>query len=354
MLCLIEIKFTFTNLIYIFVKAYFSPLLHVWYLYCFKFGLNRDKSFEFVLFFAHQCNSTVTIVAAMKQLLLEKIESTCTRSIYLTLASICQQLRSTAIDKDVGSGEFNRHQPSSNKLLSGLQIKQIISSMNWHYGLGAQKLCNVNSQSKLVEELRIFGDLQHELITLIPGIGSLRSIHMILLSSLIGILPLELYVNVPMHLSGGPKRFLIEEMGFNNCKKDTSGNTLKARLLSWTSTEVSALQHLFTKEFTPNMFENAACMISRKKKKYDVYYYLPWYNYDSKTLTEDKMQLCFRVNGNRVNKWKLEAFDGKTVHCFINSNDPDKNIIKYERSDSMIAENGHRIEINGMKKVYSI
>ena len=45
--------------------GYYSCLIHVYYLYIYINGYNRNTVIEFALFFGHQCNSTVTFVAAI-------------------------------------------------------------------------------------------------------------------------------------------------------------------------------------------------------------------------------------------------------------------------------------------------
>ena len=52
--------------------GYWSSLLHVYYLYAHFHGVKRDDVLSFVLFFAHQCNTTVIIVKAMITLIEKK------------------------------------------------------------------------------------------------------------------------------------------------------------------------------------------------------------------------------------------------------------------------------------------
>ena len=323
-------------------------MLHVWYLYCFKFGLRTRDVFEFTLFFAHQCNSTVTIVQAMKEILNSKTWKENRQHLYFHLASLCCSLRGKPQSvKDVGSGEYNRHQPSSTTLFSECEVDKAVRCMKELYTIYDLKLKNVKT-NKLRNTLQLFESLQNELIKKIVGLGSIRSMHLILLSSLVGILPLEYYVNVPMHLSGGPKTFLMEMMDYSNFKHSENDRTKKDKLLSWTVTELKVLQELFSKELTPNMFENVSCMIGRKSQKYDVFYYLPWYDLDKQVMIGDNIQLCFRVNGNKTGNWVLEAFDGNKVYCFLSSRNPEKNIVKFARD----GDNTHVVEVDRFKQIY--
>ena len=163
----------------------------------------------------------------------------------------------------------------------------------------------------------------------IPGIGDLRSIHLIVLSALVGILPLEFYIYVPMHYSAASKKFLDNEMDYQNYNHSIKDRNNQDKLLSWTANEMKELQLHFTKNFTPNMLENAACIISRTNAKKDVFYCLPWYDHTTNQLTAADIQLCFRLKREETNVWKLEAFDGKNTYCFLHSNNHSKNIIQY-------------------------
>ena len=320
----------------------------MWYLYCFKFGLRTRDVFEFVLFFAHQCNSSVTIVGAMKEILKKKTRNDNHHHLYVHLASLCCTLRGKPKSvKDVGSGEYNRHQPSSTTLFTEKEVNNAVSIMKALYKIYKLKLKDVKT-NKLRNTLQLFESLQNELMKKISGLGATRSMHLILLSLLVGILPLDYYVNVPMHLSGGPKNFLMEMMDYSNFKSSENNTAKKDMLLSWTVTELKLLQELFSKELTPNMFENVSCMIGRKSQKYDVFYYLPWYDLDTKLMLDDNIQLCFRVNGNKTGNWVLEAFDGNRVYCFLSSRNPEENIVKFARD----GDNRHVVEVDRFKQIY--
>ena len=99
----------------------------MWYLYCYKFGLVSDDAFEFVLFFSHQCNSTVTIVAAMLRII-KKVKERMNWSMYKMLTKVCLSLNSKkkSLDKDVGCGKYNRHQTTASTLMSRKQVKEAI------------------------------------------------------------------------------------------------------------------------------------------------------------------------------------------------------------------------------------
>ena len=99
----------------------------MWYLFCYKFGLDTCDAFEFVLFFAHQCNSTVTIVTAM-MCIITKLNERSSWSMYNMLAKVCLKVNpyKKNKEKDVGSGSHNRHSPSSNATLNVKDRKGIL------------------------------------------------------------------------------------------------------------------------------------------------------------------------------------------------------------------------------------
>ena len=50
----------------------------------------------------------------------------------------------------------------------------------------------------------------------IKGIGKIRGSHIIQLSALLGLIPLQLYTYLPMHNQGGTGKFLKEKFKWNN------------------------------------------------------------------------------------------------------------------------------------------
>ena len=232
-------------------------------------------------------------------------------------------------EKDVGSGNHNRHSPSSNSTLNAKDRKGILKFMISTYASFTEKMTS-KKKTTFRDKLQLFADLQKLLSDRIPGIADVRSMHLIVLSALVGILPLEFYIYVPMHYSCAPKKFLDNEMDYQNYNHSKEDKTNQDKLLSWTANEMKELQLHFSKNFTPNMLENTACIISRTNAKKDVFYCLPWYDHTTNQLTAADIQLCFRLKREETrNVWKLEAFDGKNTYCFLHSNNDSKNIIQY-------------------------
>ena len=185
----------------------------------------------------------------------------------------------------------------------------------------------------MLQKLKIVQSLKED-CKVIMGIGDVRSMTMINFASLLGILPLDYYVYVPMHLSGGPGKFLKNEMSWDLVVSSIPGETISEKLCEWTNRELKEMQELFTSELFPNMYENGSCIISRGIIRDDPYFMLPWYDCNSKKVTEPKFQLCFRVIGHKRNTFELEVFDGCSRHIIISSLSPERSQVKYNFKDS--------------------
>jgi len=285
--------------------------------------------------------------------IIKKFNERVSWSMYRMLTKVCLKLNpeKNSLDKDVGCGKYNRHQTTASTLLSRKEVKEAINVMKLNFKLYGERMIGQKRQG-LRNKLQLFYDLQQVLITNIPGIAQMRSMHLILLSSLVGILPLEFYINVPMHHSEGPRKFLELEMDYNNYKHSQNDMSKIEKLLTWTTNELNELQHLFTKNLTANMFENAACMISRSKKKVDVFYFMPWYNDQTSELTSDAMQLCFRVKREGTNTWNLEAFDGKNTFCFLSTNSKKNTIVQFSTTNYEMLKHGHMVDKETLRRIF--
>ena len=157
----------------------------------------------------------------------------------------------------------------------------------------------------------------------IRGIGCLRSQMIIQLCSLFGLISLNYYTCIPMHLSGGgPETFLTSLMGWR--KEDDKS------LLQWNVDIVQEIQDMTSKEFTYNFFENSTCEIARHLIPYDVFFNLPQLVYSSvskEIFVDDskrRLQICFRVDGNRNNEWNLQGYAGGKKKIIIFADDCNK------------------------------
>ena len=116
--------------------AFWSCLLHVYYMYCYKHGMNRDDSLCYILFFCHQCNTTEKICQALINIL---DNHTCDESnrrslsLYNVLVNECRNMvkKKTNVETDVGSGgKFTRFTVSYNFLFSEKEVSENILLMN--------------------------------------------------------------------------------------------------------------------------------------------------------------------------------------------------------------------------------
>ena len=295
--------------------AYFSSLLHVFYLYMYcNSAYSKDAAINFVLFFGHQCNTTVTIVSAILEIIENIVmkQWSSKENLYTELAKMCYVLKGQTDNKyiDVGSGINNRHQPTNNRVYTKEEVYKYVFFLNNAFEDYSRRSNKLHHQM-CIERFELFMSLNSDLVKELPGIGHLRATHIIVIAALLGLLPIDFYVYVPMHLNGGPGIFMKEQMGWNSTLYGAKKND--ANLMKWTVTTMKELQSLFTTEYTPNMHENACCILGRKRIKYDTHYFLPWYDASKNQLTEPRIQLHFRVNGGKCNHWHVETHDGLKI-----------------------------------------
>ena len=298
-------------------------------------GIDAIGAIQIILFFCHQCNSTVTFSRAFLGLLRDRRKQTGNKKatdLYTELAERCYLLNkqdyiqknkasktSSSTDSevpkeyktfkeatDVGSGIHPRFVISVTKLMQKEELDETVQQI--------LDLCNKFStefrqnlpDSEILHRVNYFATKCTE----IRGIGPLRGQMMVQLCALFGLVPLQFYTYLPIHLNGGPGGFMTNEMGWTDEGR-------KSNLLQWNTDILNELQALYNKEFTYNMFENAACEISRATSPNDLCYKIPSVTkYDEKTsrfrldFETSRLQFFFRVDGNRNNNWKLQMFGG--------------------------------------------
>ena len=315
-------------------------------------GMLVKEAVQIALFFAHQCNGTVMFTEAMKRLTItHRPEVTQARkddtSMYFLLGKICLEIGGRSHEdlnltglKDVGASKQNRYQPSNNLFWEESTVLKttddVICMLHEAHG---QMLSNRKSNSDRVSSdygrLKIVQRLSGQIQSALTGFGNLRSQALIQLSSLFGLISLDFYTYIPMHLSGGPGKFLRDSMHWEQSEIDKTSTNVREidSLLRWNAETVVELQHLYNRELTHNFFENGTCEITRRLRKYDHYYYLPWVQHGNPLkISEDKLQLFFRVNGRRSSKWMLEAFDGKRKFIIFSDSDTESSLLRWERS----------------------
>ena len=194
-----------------------------------------------------------------------------------------------------------------------LHVKKYTTMLKNLFSEYFDKMICISDNKDIKHHMKLFSDLAIDISHMIPGIGIVKAGTLISLASLTGFLQLGYYVNHPIHNQGGPKMFISRDMGF----KAASNPEL---LLNWNVEITEKYRTLFNNELTPNMLENASCILGRGKKGKDLFYFLPWYDRQNQTFTKDNFQLCFRVVGERLHNWQLVAFDGVNNVVVISKN----------------------------------
>ena len=338
-------------------------LLYVW-----QYGCSTEDVLCYVLFFAHQCNTTTTIVSAMCHLLRHLRQTRPYRgTLYHELSEICKSIRKKPDAKaDTGSGQHPRFQTTNNKVYDEEEVLQNISGMNTTFAKYRQLMLDVNS-SDLKGKLSLYNSLVkeiHEDRHLYKGLGIVRINHLISLASLLGVLPLDFYINLQVHTNGGPGTYVCENVlssknvrveGDNQEENDDSSSefveeTIEEKVLNWTVETMSILQKSFSVNYTPNMLENSLCIITRSKKSRksktkicDPFYHLPYIcDRTRRFIYGKKIQLCFRINCKTTKKSPLptiEVNNGENIYI-MNIGGKEQNVITYRRNaDGLLCDN---------------
>ena len=316
--------------------GFWSSLLHLYYLYVLKFGWTMEDSVHFVLFFSNQCNTTTTIVEALQNILTMSSNTTSRYkfrqvSLYRMLAMECLKVKlknnnkddkkdysNTDINKrledskDVGSGPENRFMPSRGSIYSEKQLELCTRYLLELYSDMQRKMSSLGPSQTfqktiivrdLLEHIAVHGKKSTPKTNPLEGISHVRGMHLIQLSSLLGLLSLDFYIYTPIHHNGGPGKFMTS-IGKSSTKGD--------ELIRWVDKEMTQLVDMFGTQLTQNMYENLTCIVARTKKKKDLYYSLPRWDSSIKDITDCKeMQLCFRVEGGHKEKdFILVAYNG--------------------------------------------
>ena len=330
--------------------AYWSPLLHVFYLYAQNTTcLSATNIISFALFFSHQCSGTLMFVQAMMRLIIKKDNDDSQMTLYGCLVRECLELKGKPNEhnsKDVGmSPKYPRHGPSGQKPYTETEATAYCAKMNnllHAYGHKMSKLKADSDKYHLTSALLLDIMNDKNIVTRLPGHGPLRTMHFIHLCALIGVIPLEFYVYTPLHYGGGVKNYLHD--GYRYQQK-SSQQVINNELTDWSISENTLLEEHYTTEFTGNMHENAACMIGRRTVRNDVLYYLPWgRKLNEENLLQSRCQLMFRINGYRRKAWTLESYNGgeriQKLHNF-DMVENGSSIIAYNRNSIRLCNHGH-------------
>lgn len=317
--------------------SWWSSVLDSWLLFATVHGISKLETIETIVFFGHQCNTTPLFCQAMRNLLLDfdkirrnKLFSSKRCSMYTLLVQECQDLTGNkGKSSDTGSyGKDPRFSPSHAKVLdedgiasSCMVLREIFDS--------ASKLMNdvrtsQNSAKGILDRLCITKAIIHRITSIesLPSIGELRAMHILQFATLTGLVPLEFYVYIPLHFSGGPRHWLEQGLGLKK-----SDFKQEEEFLAFYSEFLYELQQLFNREVTSNIVEQSSCYSARTVVRFDHWLSIPRYvnaqrkDDGSKYLKGDfencHLQHFFRVFGNRTSKWELQMFDGNEKRCLF-------------------------------------
>ena len=339
--------------------GYWSSLLHVFYMYVYINGLKRDDVLSFVLFFSHQCNTTIVLVQSMLDIMRFESSKKNKYSLYTLLCKACEDYKMKDNCKDVGctGGIFQRFSPSNNSSYTEDQVHNEINKLNKLFAETTYKF-QAKMKKKITPLLcfQSYLDLEKELLKL-DGIGKFRATHLIQLSALLGLIPLHFYVYLPIHMSGGTGKFMSEELGYD---KNSS-------YLQQYASDLTFLQQIYGINFTSNMFENMTCILGRGKEVYDLFYYLPWVSSDLKnnkpTITNDtNIQLTFRINVKSIKNIELLCRSNKKDSTVLSTilTTTTSNVLKYNKIKQnelsqdkyLLSDTGHVVDHTWMNNQY--
>ena len=338
--------------------GFWSSILHVYFLYMKKFGIIKDDIVSFILFFAHQCNTTVIIVQAMIDLITKyKSRREFDTCLYTELVNRCFVYKNKEIKVDVGCGsKYQRFSSTNNKVYNKEEITKN-SRILCQYFSECWKFHNSRTsknESICMNLFLCYFDLEDKIKKNILGFGTIRTSHLIQLSALLGLIPIQLYVYMPMHMAkrSGPSNFLIQDMNWSNDSRE--------KFLEKYTNELETLQEIFSLQLTSNILENMACIIGRKKPRKDVYYYLPWVNNVSVDGIQN-MQLTFFIKVYDSRNISLLSRDSTgNVSLVQSSTNPEKNVIMLnfvkdnnDKDSLLLATSGHKIRNEWYENHYS-
>lgn len=141
--------------------AYWSPLLHVFYLYARTTNcLSSTDIISFALFFSHQCSGTLMIVQAMMRIIRQKDINDLQSTLYHRLVRECLEIKGTPMNlniTDVGmSPKYPRHGPSGQKPFTDHEVMTYCTRMNnllHSYSDRMSELTSDNDKYHLMTEL---------------------------------------------------------------------------------------------------------------------------------------------------------------------------------------------------------
>lgn len=283
-----------------------------------------DHAIDFSVYFGQQCNTTLLLVEAMNRLRGEKLSLS--DNFYEMLAEKCIEIKLSAGDEpnrkvDTGSGREPRFQGSQTRVFGRDEVILVRDKMKT---LIHESNVRMSETDTAAGKLEVVLGLQKDLGEAIRGVRELRAQVMIQLMALIGLLSLDFLNYIPVHMTGGCKKF-IEDYAMVDSFDD------REALIGWNVKFVEDLRKVFGTDLTYSMFENVTCLSARSKEVNDLFYHLPWYgggSGGSEGVDEMRMQLCFAYNSD---KDTLDAFDGVSRKVMISGKNPEVGMISWPR-----------------------
>ena len=337
--------------------GYWSSLLHVFYMFSYINGLERNDAISFVLFFSHQCNTTIVIVKAMLDIMSQDKKRNPQQSLYSMLCDASEVYNETKNSKDVGckGGIYQRFSPSNLLKYSESQVYEAIKDLEIYFAESTSEY-HEKEKSKITPAdcFKCYRKLQKK-VSKLYGFGPIRSSHLIQLAALLGLIPIQFYAYMPAHLVGGTGQFWINEFNFDiNKKSESEFDTCYEK-------EFINLQNIYGMNLTSNMVENLSCILGRKEPAKDLFYYLPWVTKDedgNSILSKDtNIQLTFRLKVKDIRHISLVCKSNGKETIVLSSESSVLNYNKTTRSNFnnnilFIAEDGHYVNHEWIESQY--
>ena len=237
-------------------------------------------------------------------------------SLYEELGKACYEIRKAERNEagkpypqyehshDVGSGDNPRFSTSATEVFTNQEVQAATKKLMELCHVMSIRMADTNND---IQKLQVAQQFASDCQSAMVGIGPLKGQMMVQLCALFGIVPLDFYTFLPIHLKGGPGVFMKEMMNWEKSHSKC--------LLQWNVDIVSKLQQIYNKEVTYNLFENGGCEIGRKNTPNDLYFLIPNATKEKQgrikfTFNTSRLQFFFRVDGNRSNDWRVQMFAG--------------------------------------------
>lgn len=310
-------------------KAWWSAPLDKFFSFAAVHGMNKTTAIEYVLFFGHQTGSTPVLGSAMDRLIqdfhsVKKLNTSNKKaSLYTLLVNTCRKMKDNESTKDVAHGIFQRYSPTNIAVFEEEKIiEKFVKFIRKAIDKANSAMRKVSSKEKhvdgILKRLQIVQDFLN-VLQQINSIGPVRSMHMMQLLSLIGLLDLSFYVYTPLHMSGGPAKFLVNELGKEN-------NMSEQEVLAYNAVLLQDCRQTFNNEARSDVLEQTFCYSSRGVLKQDCFLKgIKISAAEGSSFIEDqsklkrvvfqkeKFQNFFRIKGEKKFQWNLQMFNGNEL-----------------------------------------